>query len=806
MRQGGRVTRVLLALLVAAAIAPARGAAETDATEAAAADRRRTVLVLIPVQPGRPLFDRISRGIAAEFLRAPGAPIVASIENLYDEMAPPQVAARQFELVRAKYAGQRIDAIIAVAHHDYLSVRERLGLSDRVPLIFLGERASQLRRPQNAVFVDATGTIVDSYRFMRPLFAPGHVVALLGGSAPSDRESNDETLRELRALVGPQRVLDLTNLSLREMRVRVGALPASAVLLMGSVLEDNQGRSLMLPVVMSTIAPVLHAPLVVGNDVLLGEGALGGALHPLEELGARAAKVALEVLNGASVDAMPTTTIAPTPMIDARQLRRLGLLESAVPPGTTMLWREPSIWEAYRGWFLVGVSVVVVQAALIAGLLAERRRRRESQRQLAERLRLQALVAQISTEFANLRGDRLDNQIIRSLARVGEGLGTEECAIFLLSGVNRAPRLVSRWPEGAHSPLAATVMEEALLTAAHPRLAQGLDVRVHDVGQMPGASEAARPPGYADALLFVPLRVDERVIGVLSLRHPELSEWPEDVRGDLRTIGEIIATAVVRKRTDASMRQQLEALAHVNRVASLGELAASLAHELNQPLAAILSNAEVAQHLLSMPTPPIDELRDVLADVIEDDERAGGIIRNMRSMLRRHQVEAVAIDVNGVVTQITRLVSHDAQLRAGALEVHLGRDIPQVTIDATQLKQVLLNLLVNATDAMASLQLRQPVALSTSAADGGVLIEVRDHGPGLSPEALPRLFDPFFTTKDDGLGVGLAISRSIIEAAGGRIAAANAPGGGARFTVWLPASRALDDDANRRRATVTTHS
>ncbi len=175
--------------------------------------------------------------------------------------------------------------------------------------------------------------------------------------------------------------------------------------------------------------------------------------------------------------------------------------------------------------------------------------------------------------------------------------------------------------------------------------------------------------------------------------------------------------------------------------------------------------------------------------MIADDERAGDIIRNMRSMLRKVETDAVPVDVNAVATAITRLLTHDAQLRGGSLEVELGKDLPTVTIDATQLTQVMLNLVVNAVDAMAAMRVRRAVSLRTMATDGGVTIEVRDHGPGIAPDVLPRLFEPFFTTKPEGLGVGLAISRSILEAAGGRIRAENAAEGGARFLVWLPASR-----------------
>jgi C4-dicarboxylate-specific signal transduction histidine kinase len=148
--------------------------------------------------------------------------------------------------------------------------------------------------------------------------------------------------------------------------------------------------------------------------------------------------------------------------------------------------------------------------------------------------------------------------------------------------------------------------------------------------------------------------------------------------------------------------------------------------------------------------------------------------------------------VNAVVTEVLRLVDHDTRLRGSSLDVQLQSSLPAVRIDPTQLKQVLLNLVVNATDAMASRTSREAVELRTLTRDGGVMIEVRDHGPGIPDEALQRLFDPLYTTKAEGLGVGLATTRSIVEAARGLITAQNVPAGGAVFRVWLPSSPGED--------------
>ncbi len=158
---------------------------------------------------------------------------------------------------------------------------------------------------------------------------------------------------------------------------------------------------------------------------------------------------------------------------------------SRVPPGTTLLWRDPGIWEEYRGWILAALTLVLLQTALIAGLLAERRRRLASQRQLAERLGVQALVADISTGFANLSGDRLDAQIVSSLERLGRALDTEDCAIWALRGPDGRPRRMFGWPEKIDGASEGSLLEESLLTWARPRLDQGEEVQIGDITDRP---------------------------------------------------------------------------------------------------------------------------------------------------------------------------------------------------------------------------------------------------------------------------------------------------------------------------------
>lgn len=427
--------------------------------------------------------------------------------------------------------------------------------------------------------------------------------------------------------------------------------------------------------------------------------------------------------------------------------------------------REP--WQINRPWLLFGLSAIALQSALIFGLLGERRRRILSEAELARQTTRQALVAEVSSAFANLTEAAVAGQVAATLARAGHALALDACTLWAVDGSDLTA--LHDWHGVVGGRAAVHVLD------------------THLVREMGGGLVRADWQTSSHTGLLLPLHVDGGVAGVIGVTHARGRAWSGDIADTLGTVGELIVTALARKRTDASMRQQLEALAHVNRVAGLGQLAAALAHALNQPLAAMLSHAEAAAHLLQAETPSRDDVRAALTDVLADNERATAIIRDVRSLLKKPRVEVTSVDVNSVVTLVTGLAAHDTRLRGSALVVDLAQALPWVTIDVRQIQQVLLNLVVNAADAMGH-GARGPVRVATASTDGGVLIEVSDHGAGIDPEVEPRMFEPFVTTRPNGLGIGLTIARSIVEAAGGRIAGHTATEGGAVFRVWLPAA------------------
>jgi two-component system, LuxR family, sensor kinase FixL len=243
-----------------------------------------------------------------------------------------------------------------------------------------------------------------------------------------------------------------------------------------------------------------------------------------------------------------------------------------------------------------------------------------------------------------------------------------------------------------------------------------------------------------------------------------------------------------RKQAELNAERDRAELSHLGRVALMGEMSASIAHELNQPLAGILSNAAAGQRFIDRGDVNVGEIRELLGDIIADTRRASDVVRGIRSMVKKDRMSRRRVDVNEVVRDAVRMVSADAVLHSCELETSLDPNLPAVEGDPVQLQQVLLNLVINALDAMRDTppSTRKVLIVTRSNGDGTVRTTVRDHGIGISGGILDRLFDPFFSTKTDGLGMGLPIVRSIIEAHSGTIAIQNADDGGTRAEFVLP--------------------
>ena len=306
------------------------------------------------------------------------------------------------------------------------------------------------------------------------------------------------------------------------------------------------------------------------------------------------------------------------------------------------------------------------------------------------------------------------------------------------------------------------------------------------------------PAGTASAIAVM---VVATIFGTVNGLGPFAGSTPQETAREMQLFLSAVAVpmlllAVVlhdRARVELDAREQRLQLTHLSRVAMLGELSGGIAHELNQPLTAILSNAQAAQHLIANKSADPEILVEILRDIIAADQRAGEVIRRLRTLFKRGETQFQPLNVNELVHEVLGIVHGDLVTRSVEIVPELAATLTRIHGDRVELEQVMLNLVINACDAMAGIapeQRRLTVRTrKVDVEDGAVQISFSDCGPGFTPDQYAKLFEPFYTTKPRGLGLGLSISRAIIRAHHGRLWGSSTPGKGASFHIVLPAPR-----------------
>lgn len=311
-------------------------------------------------------------------------------------------------------------------------------------------------------------------------------------------------------------------------------------------------------------------------------------------------------------------------------------------------------------------------------------------------------------------------------------------------------------------------------------LPQRMRGRCHDFADRSGTDPQA--PALAAGRELIALRKDDSEFPAEAALSPMATDQ-----------GQFVLISVVdishRLQLEQASARQRDELAHLSRVAMLGELSGSLAHELNQPLAAILSNAQAGQRFLARSPPQIERIPAILSDIVKSDHQARAVIERLRSMLKKEPAQHQRLDLNKLIEESLHLMRSDLKNRDVAVDLDLARELPAVNGDANQLQQVLLNLIMNGCDAMDTLPTHRRLRLRTRPSEQGVEFAVIDRGTGIPVADLERIFEPFVTTKGQGLGLGLSICRSIVEAHGGRLWATPNADRGATLHCELPAKR-----------------
>ena len=437
-----------------------------------------------------------------------------------------------------------------------------------------------------------------------------------------------------------------------------------------------------------------------------------------------------------------------------------------------------------------------------AALRAEVTEREKAEQQLDERLRFQRLLSEISAEFTDLPVGGVDGKIENGMRRLGEFMDVDCCFVNQLSEDRTELRTTHFWTTENLKPdrfLGKVFLNEQVpwYTA---RMMSGQSLIFSRVDELP--DKAVPEKAYARSVgikssAIVPLIVDGDVIGnfgVDAMRSER--NWPESLIQGLKIIGEIFGNALVRKRSEMKLRtaereaaKSREHLAHLTRVQSMGEMAAGIAHEINQPLAAIENYAQACERRLKAETVDREKIEELVEKIKDQTHRAGNVLSRLRAMVKRQPVRMMPVDLNSVIRETVELANIESQFHDCQLNVELAPSLPAVVIDPIQIQQVVLNLIHNAieaSDAVGSDKERVVVVRTGKKSANHLEVSVADCGLGVTDVEADHMFEPFYSTKRSGLGMGLSLCRSIVNIHGGKIWHSRGPSAGTIFHFSLP--------------------
>ena len=721
-----------------------------SAFAASVAAQTHEVLLLQPSQQLAPEYAGIEAGLRSEFANASVDATRVYREFVDLDFGQP-VDRRIFaDYLRAKYSDVGIDAVVALSDEAVRFVAEHRDAIGDVPVVFMtADRAATDSIPKSSSVVVplVPSRTVELALLLQP---DAEHVFVVSDAAIAD----DLGLPPLRALMhgyaGRLEVEYLLGLSPDDLLERVARLPAHSFVLYAPTDRDSTSNEPPVYEMAERLAARANAPVYGVQDSFVGRGIVGGFMIHSEQVGAEIARQTLRALRGeyGAVDNLSGSYV-----VDSRALNRWKLDQARLPSGTELLFAPASIWKLYQGWIITLLVLVAVQFALIVTLLIQSISRRQDRLALAETAhRFQ--LARVAGKVGIWQWDLENEQMI------------VEPELRELLGYDASDELPAD--------TSALIYDEDL-----PKLRRA--AREHARGITPSVEIQYRmldKNGHVRWLLSrgQTLIARHRLIGTAI-----------DITDRKRDEDE-------RARTLTQLQEQRNELAHLGRAAMAGALSGAVAHELNQPLSAMMSNARAGLQFIARGSPDGQEIKDILADIESDGRRAGEVIRHLRGLLRRGEAQFETVDLDVIIGQVLRLIHSDLVSHNIKVAHEPGVGVPTISADPVQLQQVILNLVGNACDALKSVNPRdRRISIGVGVrGPGRVRISVSDNGCGFADGNPERLFKPFVTTKRSGLGLGLSISRSIIDAHGGRIWAENNRDAGATFHVELVVTAAAE--------------
>lgn len=726
------------------------------ATAATASEGAKRVLLLFENESNLPASVIVETAIRdALRSRFPEGLIVYSEYLDLDRFPEPELDASTVTFLGAKYDRTPIDMVIALGPRALeFMLKRRAILFKGASLLFVTIGALDTvgrSLPADVLGFTIHTDLAPTIELALRLQPRANRLVVVTGASLEDRAWEARARKELSAYKDRLQLSFLSGLPMAELLHQASLLPRDTIVLYLTIYKDGVGQLFRPLDAAKMLSDASSAPVYGGYDTLLEKGIVGGHMDTFAAMGRNVGELAARILAGEHVtkDQINSSDFS-ADYVNWLQLQRWQLDEARLPPGTIVRFKDPSLWSQYRWQFATILGLVAIQSLLLIALLIQADRRRRAEQAVRESEERMTLAA----ESANL------------------GLWYWDISTYEFWSTNIFGQIIELAPEESPS-------FENFLSRVH----------FDDRPMARLAFEEAMKGGEPLQMEFRLIAPDGAIRWVVAAGRLTLGP----VGNKARLMG-TVADISRRKQVEAEVAEQRAQLSHLTRVAMLGELSGALAHELGQPLTAILSNAQAAQRFLAKEAPDIAEVRSIVADIIFDDIRAGEMIQQLRALFKKHEIEFELVDLNRTVAEVQKIVHSELIARNVRLITRLSPQPTPIRGHHVQLQQVFLNLIVNACDALQNQKAEdRTLTISTGQGQNGeVKVLFEDTGPGIATEMLDNLFEPFVTSKQLGLGLGLSVCQSIIRAHGGRLWASNNAGRGATFGIALPATPAAN--------------
>jgi signal transduction histidine kinase len=683
-----------------------------------------TILVLYTSDRLLPADIEADRGLRAAVSRGNNA-LVEVCDEFLDE---PRFGGAVYEEAVATYLhdkyASRPPEIVVVGGDEALAfaLRQRPHLFPQVPLVHMGVTRSYLQsirdQPPELIGVpiqyDFTGTIEQALQS----HPRAKQLVVITGSAETDRKLEAELRAEFSRFSDRVRIEFLAGLPTEDLTRRVRGLTTDTIVFTPGYDRDGTGRLFIPRQATELIAGASGAPVYGPYDTFIGTGIVGGRMPTFESAGSQAGELVVALLADAPRDSLvlPGVTKIDT-HIDWRQVERWGIDEATIPKDAIVHFREPTLWEGHRTEVLASGTLIVLLTALAITLARTTAALRTSE----QRMILAAQAAKLAMWVWDLSRDQIHGVIAFQ-------------PLFAPAG-KRPIRFAD------------------VLAAVHPSDRDDVNRRLQDaVSENRGVDMQYRTLTQDGQVRWLAVR------------------GQADPHSNKRWLG-VVLDITEQKQAEVQAEQDRMALLHMTRVSMLGQMLASIAHQLNQPLGAILANAQASQQVLTREPVDLVQVKEICDDIVTEVQRAAEVINRLNALFKRRPMQVDRVDVNALVAETLQLARPNLLAQQIIVKTELAETSLCVDGDRVQLQQVLLNLIMNAADAMRSIPVvMRQLLIRTEALSAAVGLTVTDHGTGITAEDLPNVFEPFW----------------IVVAHQGTLVAANNPAGGATFSMMIP--------------------